>query len=96
MFAMGAMHGGGHEVPTDRPTAQRWFAAPRRSAAIAHAQMMLGRYLARGLAGERDSTAPASGWSGRIAQGLQEARADLAALPPQADPQQDEPQAVSR
>ena len=35
MFAMGAMHGGGHEVPTDRPTAQRWFrAAAERGHAV--------------------------------------------------------------
>ena len=35
MFAMGAMHGGGHEVPTDRPTAQRCFrAAAERGHAV--------------------------------------------------------------
>jgi uncharacterized protein len=93
MFALGAMHGGGHDVPTDRPTAQHWFhAAADRG--HAYAQMMLGRYLARGLAGERDYER-ARLWSERaLAQGLQEARDDLAALPPQAGSEQAVPQAV--
>ena len=32
MFALGALLGGGHDVPWDRPAAQRWFraAAERR------------------------------------------------------------------
>ena len=81
MFAMGAMHGGGHEVPVDRPSAQRWFRAAAERG-HAYAQMMLGRYLARGLAGERDFDR-ARVWLDRaLAQGLQEARNDLAALPP--------------
>ena len=43
--------------------------------------MMLGRYLARGLAGERDFDR-ARVWLDRaLAQGLQEARNDLAVLP---------------
>ena len=59
--------------------------------------MMLGRYLARGLAGERDFDR-ARVWLDRaLAQGLQEARNDLAALPqPAADTQQAEQQAVGR
>ena len=94
MFAMGAMHGGGHEVPTDRPTAQRWFhAAAERG--HAYAQMMLGRYLARGLAGERDFDRARIWLERALAQGLQEARNDLAALPP-AETQMAEPQAVGR
>jgi TPR repeat protein len=94
MFAMGAMHGGGHEVPTDRPTAQRWFRAAAERG-HAYAQMMFGRYLARGLAGERDPD-QARAWLERaLAQGLQEARNDLAALPPvTTEAQQAEPQAV--
>jgi TPR repeat protein len=94
MFAMGAMHGGGHEVPTDRAAAQHWFheAAERGHA---YAQMMLGRYLARGLAGERDFDR-ARVWSERaLAQGLQEARADLATLPP-TETERAEPQAAAR
>jgi TPR repeat protein len=94
-FAVGAMYGGGHEVPMDRPTAQRWFRAAAERG-HAYAQMMLGRYLARGLAGERD-TARARVWLERaLAQGLQEARTDLAALPPPADAQPAETQAVGR
>jgi TPR repeat protein len=92
MFALGAMHGGGHEVPTDRPAAQHWFrtAAERGHA---YAQMMLGRYLSRGLAGERDFGRARIWLERALAQGLQEARGDLAALPP-ADPREAEPQAV--
>jgi TPR repeat protein len=81
MFAVGAMLGGGHDVPWDRVTAQRWF---RTAAERGHpyAQMMLGRYLARGLAGEQNLD-EARRWTERaVAQGLQEAKADLAALPP--------------
>src|SRR3978361_29475 len=50
--------------------------------------MMLGRYLARKLAGEQNIE-EARRWTERaVAQGMQEAKADLAALPPapQADP----------
>ncbi|HXT79621.1 MAG TPA: tetratricopeptide repeat protein, partial [Acetobacteraceae bacterium] len=92
MFAVGAMHGGGHEVPTDRAVAQRWF---RAAAERGHpyAQMMLGRYLARGLAGEQNLER-ARGWFERaVAQGLQDAKADLATLPP-SSPAVAEPQAV--
>ena len=80
MFALGAMHGGGHEVPTDRITAQRWF----RSAAErghAYAQMMLGRYLARGLAGEQDIHQARMWLERAVGQGLAEANGDLATLP---------------
>ena len=86
MFAVGAMHGGGHEVPWDRVVAQRWF---RAAAERGHpyAQMMLGRYLARKLAGEQDIE-EARRWTERaVAQGLQDAKADLAALPPPPDPE---------
>ena len=46
--------------------------------------MMLGRYLARGLAGERDFDRARIWLERALAQGLQEARNDLAALPPPA------------
>ena len=59
-------------------------------------QMMLGRYLARGLAGERDPDRARVWLERALAQGLQEARNDLAALPPPAEPEQAEPQAVGR
>jgi TPR repeat protein len=80
MFALGAMFGGGHDVPWDRPAARKWFrgAAERGHG---HAQLMLGRYLARALGGERD-LAEAKIWLERaLAQGLEEARADIAGLP---------------
>ena len=81
MFAVGAMNGGGHDVPTDRITAQKWFRAAAERG-HAYAQMMLGRYLARNLAGQQNFE-EARLWSERAAaQGLQEARADIAALPP--------------
>jgi TPR repeat protein len=80
MFAVGAMLGGGHDVPWDRVAARHWF---RTAAEKGHpyAQMMLGRYLARGLGGEQNIE-QARRWTERaVAQGLQEAKADLAALP---------------
>jgi TPR repeat protein len=64
----------------DRTVAQRWF---RNAAERGHpyAQMMLGRYLSRNLAGDLN-VAEARRWLERaVAQGLQEAKADLAALP---------------
>ena len=80
MFATGALLGGGHDVPMDRPAAQRWFRAAAEHG-HGHGQMMLGRYLARGLAGPRNP-AEARVWLERaVAQGLTDAKADLAALP---------------
>ena len=79
MFALGAMHGGGHDVVQNRPLAEHWF---RRAAERGHphAQLMLGRYLARGLAGTLDP-AEARRWLERAqAQGLAEAGSDLARL----------------
>jgi TPR repeat protein len=67
----------------DRPAAQRWFRAAAERG-HAHAQMMLGRYLARALAGERNSD-EARVWLERaLAQGLTDAESDLASLPPAA------------
>jgi hypothetical protein len=81
MFAVGAMLGGGHEVPWDRPSAQRWF---RTAAERGHpyAQMMLGRYLARNLGGELNVEEGRRWLERAVAQGLQEAKNDLATLPP--------------
>jgi len=73
--------GGGHDAPMDRGEAQRWFRLPAERE-HPYAQMMLGRYLARGLAGEHD-VAQARRWLERaVAQGLKEAHRDMAALPP--------------
>ena len=62
MFALGALHGGGHDVRMDRPAAQRWF---RAAAERGHgqAQMMLGRYSPAGLAGDGMRRKPAYGSS---------------------------------
>jgi TPR repeat protein len=79
----------------ERTTAQRWFSAAAERG-HAYAQMMLGRYLARGLAGERDVDRARMWLERAMAQGVQEARGDFAALPPQTEPQQAEPQAVGR
>jgi uncharacterized protein len=81
MFASGAMLGGGHDVPVDRSQAQIWY---RSAAERGHpyAQMMLGRFLLRNVAGEHNPT-EARYWLERAAaQGLQDARNDLAGLPP--------------
>jgi TPR repeat protein len=88
------MTGGGHEVPMDRPTAQRWF---RQAAERGHAyaQMMLGRYLARGLAGERDFERARTWLERALAQGLQEARNDIAGLPPPPGTETTEPQVAT-
>jgi TPR repeat protein len=60
--------------------------------------MMLGRYLARGLAGDRDADQARTWLERAVAQGLQEARSDLAALPPppHAEPPHAASQAVGR
>jgi TPR repeat protein len=80
MFALGALLGGGHDVPWDRQGAQKCFRAAAERG-HAHAQMMLGRYLARGLAGTQDFTEARMWLQRAVAQGLHEAQADLDALP---------------
>jgi TPR repeat protein len=47
----------------------------------AHAQLMLSRYLARGLAGETDPEAALTWLERAAAQGLEEAQHDLATWP---------------
>jgi TPR repeat protein len=83
MFALGALYAGGHDVPEDRAAAQRWS---RAAAALGHgrAQLMLGRYLAEGAAGEPDPAEARSWLEQAAAQGIEEAQADLAALHPPA------------
>ena len=95
MFAVGAMKGGGHDVPMDRSEAQRWFQAAAERG-HSYAQLMYGRYLAHGLAGECDLDR-ARQWLQRAeAQGLSEASADLPALPAQRAPAAAEPLVVGR
>jgi TPR repeat protein len=82
MFATGALYGGGHDIAPDRIVAQKWFqmAAERGHA---YAQMMLGRYLARGLAGEQNIPAARQWLESARSQGVAEVAGDLAALPPE-------------
>ncbi|MBF0887286.1 MULTISPECIES: tetratricopeptide repeat protein [Gluconobacter] len=79
MFSLAALYGGGHDVPENRPQAQIWFRkAAQRGNGLA--QMMLGRYLCRGLAGVTD---PVEGriWLERAkAQNIKDAEAELALL----------------
>ena len=80
MFALGAMFAGGRDVPADRQIAQRWFRAAAELG-HGHAQMMLGRYLMNGAAGDLN---PVEGrmWLERaVAQGVADAEIDLAAAP---------------
>jgi TPR repeat protein len=68
-------------VPEDREEARDWY---RRAAerGHAHAQMMLGRFLARGLGGEQDIR-EARAWLERAkAAGVEEAGFDLERLSP--------------
>ena len=59
--------------------AQRWFCA---AAELGHgqAQLMLGRYLAEGAAGDPDPSEARSWFEQAAAQGIEEAQSDLAAL----------------
>jgi TPR repeat protein len=79
MFAVGAMLGGGHEVPENREEAQSWY---RRAAekGHAHAQLMLGRFLMRGLAGERNDSEAREWLEKAKLQGMGEADAELQRL----------------
>ena len=79
MFGLGALHSGGHNLPVDRSTAQRWF---RAAAELGHgpAQLMLGRYLVAGAADELNR-AEGELWLQRAAaQGIAEAESELAHL----------------
>jgi uncharacterized protein len=49
--------------------------------ALGALQLMLGRYLAEGVAGEPDPAAARAWFEQAAAQGIEDAQADLAALP---------------
>jgi TPR repeat protein len=85
LFGAAAILGGGHGLPADREAAARYYraAAERRHSA---AQLMLGRYLLQGLAGEKD---PVQGrfWLQQAADGgSEQAARELAALDQAATP----------
>jgi TPR repeat protein len=77
---LGALYAGGHDLPEDRTAAQCWF---RAAAELGHgqAQLMLGRYLAEGVAGAPNPSEARSWFEQAAAQGIEEAQADLAARP---------------
>jgi TPR repeat protein len=82
MFAVGAMLGGGHDLAEDRAEARRWYKMAAEKG-HSHAQMMLGRFLARGLGGPVE-TKEARQWLQRAqASGAAEAGQDLDRLPPE-------------
>lgn len=79
LFSLGAMYGGGHDVPMDRTKAFQYF---QKAAQRGHglSQLMVGRYLVRGLAGRMD---PEEGrlWLERAAaRDVSEAREELEEL----------------
>jgi hypothetical protein len=79
MFGLGALYGGGHDLPIDRPLALRWF---RDAAERGHpqAQLMLGRYLRLGLASPADPDQARLWLQRAIESGVPEAAADIAAI----------------
>jgi TPR repeat protein len=79
MFGLGALYGGGHDVPMDRAAAFRWF---RQAAERSHpqAQLMLGRYLRLGLAGPPDLDGARLWFKRALDSGLSEAATELANL----------------
>ncbi len=83
MFALGAMYGGGHDIATDRARA---LACYRAAAERGHpmACLMLGRYLARGIATEIDLDEARRWLTQALNGGIAEARNDLDALTPPA------------
>ena len=79
MFALGALHGGGHDIETDREEARRWFA---QAAEHGHpiAALMLARYAVRGLGGPQDIEAGRRWYAHAASLGSLEAADELAAL----------------
>ncbi|MUG03950.1 hypothetical protein GM556_00080 [Bombella sp. ESL0378] len=79
-FSLGAMYGGGHNVPADLPRARYYFEeAAQRGHGLG--QMMLGRYWLKGLGGEQD-VEQARYWLTQAAQqGVERAKALLEEMP---------------
>jgi TPR repeat protein len=72
MFALGALHSGGHALPMDRAKAQRWFRAAAELG-HGHAQLMLSRYLGSGAAGESNPVEARLWLQRAVAQGISDA-----------------------
>jgi TPR repeat protein/Flp pilus assembly protein TadD len=79
MFATALIYRDGHHVSADQMAAQRWFRAAAERG-HAKAQIMLGRYLARSLAGEHDPERAHYWLEQALAQGQTEAAEELTAL----------------
>lgn len=79
MFALGVIHSTDHGVTIDQRTAQKWFMA---AAKRGHGQgeLMIGRYLSKGIAGERNLEAGRLWLKRAVAHGVDEANEDLAEL----------------
>ena len=85
MFALGAMFAGGHDLPADPQVAQRWFRAAAELG-HGHAQLMLGRYLLAGDAGDMNSAEGRLWLERAAAQGVADAEAELESRNPAAQP----------
>ena len=81
MFALGAMYGGGHEIATNRELS---LACYRAAAELDHpmAALMLGRYLARGIATPVDLVEARHWFTQALNGGIAEAQNDLNGLEP--------------
>ena len=79
MFALGALYGGGHQIPTDRAKSLQHY---RAAAEKGHgrAALMLGKYLRFGIATAVDLDEARKWFAVAAGQGVEEARAELAAL----------------
>ena len=80
-LAIGALYETGQGLSLDRKAAQKWFAAAAQRG-HGHAQLMLGRYLSKGVAGEHDLAAGRIWLERAAAQGLAEAADELADFEP--------------
>ena len=80
MFALGVLSEAAREVADNRVSAQNWF---RQAAERGHSygQLMLGRYLARGMAGSTDLLEARRWLQSARGAGVIEAELELARLP---------------
>ena len=85
MFSLGALHGGGHDIPANPEVALFWYQA---AAARGHpmAALMLGKFLVRGIA-TRPDPAAARVWLLRAAENGVDVAAELrGSIPPRRRP----------
>ncbi|CDX36385.1 hypothetical protein MPLSOD_270073 [Mesorhizobium sp. SOD10] len=81
MFVIAALYESGQALSFDQKAAQKWFAAAaeRRHG---YAQLLLGRYLSKGIAGEPNPRAARVWLERAVAQGVEEAAQELTVLEP--------------